>query len=200
VAKNGNVVASEPVLVSVGADLRKVFPWFEDGSKAAKDAALKKKKEQLRAKGPSLNDDKLRKAWKAKRKIDARIKTLQRRQQVIKDALDGHYGHMSEDTWVVGNETVGWPSFRTSFDQSPIEASLGETSWKRITRRYVEVPLFLALITAQRYSDMRDKKKRKMTTASLRKLVLDSVVPEPSVSIAAPSEEAEQLYLEKKAA
>lgn len=199
----GAVVAlqPEPVIVNVSSELRQSNQWFEDAAQPVKAKALAKKKAELKKpnkkvkKQPAkLSDQKLSTTWKLLRRLESRLKTLQKRCSIVRNSLAVHYSYLDVEKWLNElQESLGWPTYKLGIDQNPLVETLDAASLDLITTRTLQMQLLLAMIAAGQTGELKDKSGKPLTTDALRKLVTDNIVvtETPSIKVAAPSKEGE---------
>lgn len=135
--------AAEPV--GIGAKLRQAHPWFEALAQKAKDAAVKRRRQTGRAKGPPLEPSRLVELADELEEIQRELNPLLTKRKVIVEQLLAHWAHSGiEEIESTLGKTLISLSFELGVAPEAIRKAVGDTVWQKVTERTIQASKLLA--------------------------------------------------------
>lgn len=165
------VLKAKPVEVS--KKVRTAAPWFEEGCKKAKESALEKKRDELRAGGRALKPVELKAAADELEEIQRKLNPLQERHDELSERLLVHWAYtgIEEIEGDLGNTLIA-PSFKLQLDPDAVRGGVGE-SWAKATERRLSPPLLFSLAE-------KDETVRQIAIRAARASVSVKIIPPSS--------------------
>jgi hypothetical protein len=132
--------------VNVSAKLRKASPWVEDVAKRAKNAALKKRRQEERNQGVRLRNDQLVELVDELERIQLLLNPLETRREAIVRKLLGHWGHtgVEEIEGTLGQKTLIAPSYELCVDPQVVQSVVSAGIWKAVTLPILQASLLVS--------------------------------------------------------